>query len=146
MWRLGSAPGVDGTNLNDGASSLPWVSGQLNTPPFDTTAYTNPTFGQAAYNMYFFGGSGLTAGEIYGYRIHYNEVHLTIIHVTYTLFSTPVAKWGPGPTSVGGNVPVQHGEVAQFQHKVAGQDHDAEPPYLAFVPDDYSMTYIVDGY
>ncbi|KAI9356551.1 hypothetical protein DFJ73DRAFT_823141 [Zopfochytrium polystomum] len=127
MWRLGSAPGGPDGNLADNSASLNWVAAENNKAPFDTTQYTKPTFGQAAYNMYFFGVPGLQSGNIIGYRIHYNE-------------------WGVGPQSVQGTFPNQHGQVAQFLVRVPGQEHDAEPPYLAYIPDDYSGLWIIDGY
>ncbi|KAJ3072070.1 hypothetical protein HDU98_004341, partial [Podochytrium sp. JEL0797] len=91
MVRLGDA-GNNNLNFDTDMSvpfNLTWVSADNNAVPFDGKKYTNPTMAHAFFNIYFFGVPGTTNGEVWGYRIHYNE-------------------WGPVPQPVGSTFPSMH--------------------------------------
>ncbi|KAJ3082608.1 hypothetical protein HDU99_002148 [Rhizoclosmatium hyalinum] len=130
MIRLGDASDQNlSKDLNKAAPfSLAWVDANFNSIPAAISKYTNPVIAHAWFNMYFFGVPGTNAGEVWAYRIHYNE-------------------WGAAPQPVGATFPSMHGQTATFLYKNASQnEHDGAPAHVAFVPDDYSGLWVVNSY
>ncbi|KAJ3030215.1 UNVERIFIED_CONTAM: hypothetical protein HDU68_009739 [Siphonaria sp. JEL0065] len=128
MVRLGDA---STNNLShdldlDAPFSLEWIDANMSPVPF--VGYSKPTMAHAWFNMYFFGVPGTKAGEVWGYRIHYNE-------------------WGLAPQAVGATFPSMHGQTATFLYKNASQfEHNGAPAHVAYIPDDYSGLWVINSY
>ncbi|KAI9342932.1 hypothetical protein BDR26DRAFT_859033 [Obelidium mucronatum] len=130
MVRLGDAGDNNlSKDLNlDAPFSLEWVDANTNAVPFDGAKYKQPTMAHAWFNMYFFGVPGTKEGEVWAYRIHYNE-------------------WGPAPQPCGAVFPSMHGQTATFLYKNASQfEHNGAPAHVAYIPDDYSGLWIINSY
>ncbi|KAJ3030214.1 UNVERIFIED_CONTAM: hypothetical protein HDU68_009738 [Siphonaria sp. JEL0065] len=125
MVRLGDA---GDNNLKNNPSTLEWVDANVNSVAFLDAAVYQPTMAHGWINMYFFGVPGTMGGEVWGYRIHYNE-------------------WGLAPQPVGATFPCIHGKTATFTYKdLAEFEHDGAPSHIAYIPDDYSGLWVVDSY
>ncbi|KAJ3347326.1 hypothetical protein HDU83_002182 [Entophlyctis luteolus] len=127
MVRLGDANDL---NLSHNPKSLPWQDGNFNEVPQPIASSQNykPTMGQGWISIYFFGVPSTTPGEVWGYRIHYNE-------------------WGLEPQGCDSDFPVMHGQTATFFFRNSSEsEHDGAPSHIAFVPDDGSAVYVIDSY
>ncbi|KAJ3140122.1 hypothetical protein HK100_010380, partial [Physocladia obscura] len=126
MLRLGDA---DRLNLNNNLTTIPWEDANFNfiPPQLSSTNYT-ATMGQGWISIYFFGVPTTTNGEVWGYRIHYNE-------------------WSSEPQFCDSDFKPMHGETATFTFRNASENtHDGAPSHIAYIPDDYSAVYIIDSY
>ncbi|KAJ3048893.1 hypothetical protein HK097_010112 [Rhizophlyctis rosea] len=125
MLRLG---GADKQNVANNPTHLDWLEASVNNQPFTVPKDYKATLSGTWINIYFFGIPGTKSGEVWGWRIHYGE-------------------WGPAPQSVGANFPNTGGKAATFSYKDPNVGtHNGAPNNIAFVPDDYSGLFIVDGY
>ncbi|KAI8900203.1 hypothetical protein BC833DRAFT_582638 [Globomyces pollinis-pini] len=129
MIRIGDANELNlrfDTNPNQ-SFSLPWIPASNNPVPFSGANYS-PVMAHAWFNIYFFGVPGTSAGQVWGFRIHYGE-------------------WGSRPQPVGSDFPVSNGQATTFFFKYPEQNtHNGAPAHVAFIPDDLSGVYVVNSY
>ena len=125
MLRLGDA---DKQNVANNPTHLDWLEASVNTQPFTVPKEYKATLSGTWINIYFFGIPGTKPGEVWGWRIHYGE-------------------WAPAPQSVGASFPNTGGKAVTFSYKDPNVGtHNGAPNNIAFVPDDYSGLFVVDGY
>ena len=131
MMRLGDASERNLLNDKDFSVpfSLPWIDGNLSPMPFNARGRPTPTLAHAWFNMYLFGVPGASAGQVWGYRIHFNI-------------------WGQSPQSVGSDFPNTPGKATTLRFKWPNtqNEHGGSPAHIAFIPNDNSGTFVINSY